>query len=179
MFDLFYPDNPSLALKVIADNLARDPSYLAQSDYPLEDQKFLLSLLSVARFAADADESKGLVFGMHGDKYETISAEAMALYNEMATFRATSEFKNATVSEKNSLLRTMTTLLDKLVSIDERAKGLKHLSDFQNTILDIIEDVMNPDQRTTIMERLKAVRQDEPRENELAIEQLTGASNDE
>lgn len=166
MSDLFYPTNPSLALRVIADNLKADPHYLEESPYPQEDIDFLVSSL-LNRMVPASSEGSSLIFGQHRDKYETISDEAMALYNEMASFRASPEFTSATVAEKNSLLRTMTTLLDKLVSIDERARGLKYLSDFQNTLLGIIEDVMTPDQRTTIMERLRDVKQDAPKENEL------------
>ena len=76
-----------------------------------------------------------------------------------------------TVREAPPMSKTKTW---QLVSIDERAKGLRYISDFQNTMLEIIEDVMSPDQRTQIMDRLRAVKQDAPRENELAdIEKAT------
>jgi hypothetical protein len=171
MSDIFYPPNPALHLRILADNSAANVGYLADAPYPEEDIEFLKRLLSPKRVdgvASDVEDvSDDLVFGAHGDRYATISEQAESLYNEMATFRASPEFKNASVAERNSLLRTMTTLLEKLVSIDERAKGLRYVSDFQNTMLEIIEDVMTPDQRTTIMERLRNVKQDAPRGNEL------------
>lgn len=168
MSDQFYPVNPTLSMRIIVDNFKANPAYLEHSDWSEEDIAFLTSLLKGENPSEPASDD--LVFGQHRDKYDTISGEATALYNEMATFRNSQEFKEATVAEKNSLLRTMTTLLDKLVSIDERARGLKYLSDFQNTLLDVIEDVMTPTQRTIIMERLRDVKQDAPRGDELNLE---------
>tara|TARA_Y100001933_G_C18819127_1_gene488441 strand:- start:117 stop:647 length:531 start_codon:yes stop_codon:yes gene_type:complete len=172
MSDLQYPPNPAVFLRILADNHASNPDYLINAPYSDEDIDFLSALLAGKTSESVPDDH--LVFGAHADKYATISDQAMSLYNEMATFRASADFKSASVAERNSLLRTMTSLLEKLVSIDERAKGLRYISDFQNTMLEIIEDVMSPDQRTQIMDRLRAVKQDAPRENELAdIEKAT------
>jgi hypothetical protein len=53
--------------------------------------------------------------------------------------------------------RTATSLLEKIVGINERAVGLKHIHDFQQGVLAIFDDELKADQRTRVMERLRSL----------------------
>ena len=60
-------------------------------------------------------------------------------------------------SEKMAYFRTATSLLEKLVSLQERALGLKEVGDFHRTVMDIMENVLTPTQRTDVMDQLTSL----------------------
>jgi hypothetical protein len=60
-------------------------------------------------------------------------------------------------TERMAYFRTATSLLERLVNARERALGVKQIKDFQDTVLTIMEEVLSPDQRTDVMDRLRSV----------------------
>jgi hypothetical protein len=58
-------------------------------------------------------------------------------------------------TERMAYFRTATSLLERLVTARERALGIKQIRDFQDTVLNIMEEVCTPDQRTDVMDRLR------------------------
>lgn len=89
------------------------------------------------------------------DKWTVLERETRSLFNELTT--ASKDITAADTAERMSYFRTATSLLDKLVSLQERAVGLKQMSDFQNTIIMYLDEIATPDQRTLLMERIAKV----------------------
>jgi hypothetical protein len=58
-------------------------------------------------------------------------------------------------SEMNVFFRVSAILLEKLVDLQERAANVKMVKEFQDTIIEIMED-MPPDIRAEFMRRLRA-----------------------
>jgi len=151
----FYPDIDEEALwaiDVIRQHLEQDADYLLDSPYSTKARESLAKLTRERKKAAPTV--------VEGSKWEILEAETQGLYREL---KETSE--NLSIddhSERMSYFRTATSLLDKLVGLQERAMGLKKVHAFQQTVLDIMEDVLEPGQRTEVMDKLrKAVENDD------------------
>ena len=54
--------------------------------------------------------------------------------------------------------KAKTTMYDKLISMRDKALNIKAVYDFQNTILEFMNDVLDKDQITKLMKRLDDVR---------------------
>lgn len=91
------------------------------------------------------------------DKWEKLEIEAAKLYKELQESKT--KLTDVDHAERMSYFRTATSLLEKLVGLQERTVGLRAIGAFQQTVLDIMEDVLDAGQRTEVMQRLeKAVR---------------------
>lgn len=156
-----YPalDPRSLApLRVIQGQLGANPAYLDDPDCPYtpELKLFLQNLAPrvVEASAARATRKAPDFLGRQGDKWAILQEEAAALYQELRDFQG--ELSPEDVAEYMSFFRTATSLLEKIVSINERAVGLKHIHEFQLAVLDAFEQELTPDQRTKVIERLQS-----------------------
>ena len=49
----------------------------------------------------------------------------------------------------------MTQLQERLMTVIEKAEGYKQIHQFKRTIMDIIEQVLTPEQRTGVMEKIE------------------------
>lgn len=145
---MYYPefDEKSLwALDVIRQNIDQDPEYLENSPYTSNEIQGLLKLTRVKSVAPEAEAT--------ASKWEILEIETNGLYQNLKE-----TFENLTIddhTERMSYFRTATSLLDKLVGLQERAAGLKKVHEFQQTILDIMEDILEAGQRTEVMDRLR------------------------
>lgn len=145
---MYYPefDEKSLwALDVIRQNIDQDPEYLDNSPYTSNEVQSLLKLTR--------ERSGEVAEVAEGSKWEILETETTGLYKSLKE-----TFENLKIddhTERMSYFRTATSLLDKLVGLQERAAGLKKVHEFQQTVLDIMEDILEPGQRTEVMDRLR------------------------
>lgn len=116
-----------------------------EAPYSMETKLALLKLL------APVDE----VVETPRDKWEKLERETQRLYDELKDSKDNLSIEDH--AERMSYFRTATSLLDKLVGLQERAVGLKAIGQFHQTVLDIMEDVLDPGQRTEVMQRLEKV----------------------
>lgn len=84
---------------------------------------------------------------------EDLEEEASRLYQELKKFGQSLEAGDT--SERNTYFRLSVSLLEKILELKERAVGLKNVKHFTDTVLQIMEDILTPDQRTKIMDRLQ------------------------
>ena len=151
----FYPkiSNDNLApLRLIKEQMKNFPDYLSHSECPYDPD--VKDFLSYELGGQDIpQDTPGGFFGEDGDKWSTLENKALGLYQELELFG--SNIRSSNTSEKMSYFRTKTQLLDKITSINERAMGLRQLSQFQQTVIDVMDEVLNEDQRTDVMARLK------------------------
>lgn len=139
------PDRATWALDIILRNLEQDPDYLLDSPYTQEEIDVL------ERFAgrAVAVEEEAPAEG----KWARLEHESNKLFKSLTGFSANlNERDNA---EQMAYFRTATSLLDKIVGIQERAANLKQINLFHDTVLTVMEDVLDAGQRTEVMDRLK------------------------
>jgi hypothetical protein len=145
-------------LRIIAASLANDPTYLDAEDCPYSPE--LRDFLRVFGQKAPEIPKNGLFFGENADKWAVLEQEATKLYDEMSNFG--DKISDEDVAERMSWFRTSAALLEKVVSINERAVGLKRIHQFQELILDIFATELDPDMRTRIVDRLRACIEEGP-----------------
>lgn len=141
-----FPDlNHELGL--ILQLLEQDPGLLADPDCPYSADT--MSVLTVMKGGvAEVVETPR-------DKWEKLERETQRLYDELKDSKDNLSIEDH--AERMSYFRTATSLLDKLVGLQERAVGLKAIGTFHQTVLDIMEDILDPGQRTEVMQRLEKV----------------------
>lgn len=149
----FYPDlsQKTLApLRVVQEQLRLNPTYLDADECPYDaNVKELLKLL-----APSSSDCSSSFLRRSGSKHQILEDETQALYLEIRDFGQ--KLKADDVTERMSYYRTRTALLEKLISLTERATSMKAVGLFQEIVLGIFEDMLTPDQRAEAMERLSA-----------------------
>jgi hypothetical protein len=141
-----------IPLRIIQAELTKNPEYLDHEDcpYPADLKAFLRVFASLVVPVG----ARKPFLGLHGDKWAILESEANKLYDDLRNF--SDEIGRGDVAERMSYFRTATSLLEKIVGINERAVGLKHIHDFQQTVLAVFEEELTADQRTRVTERLKS-----------------------
>lgn len=151
----YYPDLSQkvlVPLRVLREHLRTDPAFLDDPTCPYDqDTKEFLKLLA----PSVGTEGGSTFLGRSGSKHEILEREAADLYDEIKTFGR--NLKVDDVTERMSYFRTRTTLLEKLISLTERAASMKSFFRFQDAVLAIFEDLLTPDQREEALERLRSI----------------------
>lgn len=148
MSDRFFPDLPEdawWALEIVFQNIEEDPTYLQDDGCPYPS------------WLREFFETPERVFGMDGDEDDgedlDLSYESARLFRELK--QAKDGFSSDDHAEKMAYFRTSTSLLEKLVGMRERANNVKQISRFYQTVLDIMDEVLDEDKREAVRERLK------------------------
>lgn len=146
-----YPDLSQkllVPLRVVREQLRLDPGYLDDPACPYHTD--VLELLK--HLAPAAPEVSGQFLRRSGSKHEILEDEAQQLYLEIRDFGQ--KLKVDDVTERMSYYRTRTALLEKLISLTERAASMGEIQRFQDVVMGILEDMLSPDQRAEALERL-------------------------
>lgn len=145
---MYYPEitNPLdllPALKLIKRKVDEDSQYLLNSDCPYpSDLAYYLSNMMVE---ANQEVSSG-------DEID-VEREAITLFNDMKTFKK--DLTHADTSERASMFRTLTSLMEKIINVKERASALHNFQAFESIIFETIDGYLDPQQRTELFDRLK------------------------
>lgn len=91
------------------------------------------------------------------DDDDTIIQINMVYQQLMAYGTEAQRSDNAT--DKNMYFRVATSLLEKLVSIKEKMSNLKNINNFIGAVLQVMDEVLTPDQRGAVMERFKEYKE--------------------
>lgn len=144
------PDRAVWAVDIILQNMAQDPDYLIDSPYTHEEITTLERLAgNVSTLAEEAEEIEEVGDG----KWARLERESDKLFKALTGFSAKLDAKDN--AETMAYFRTATSLLDKIVGIQERTANLKQISMFHDTVLRVMEDVLDAGQRTEVMTQLK------------------------
>lgn len=157
MNDTFY--YPALDIQTIKNldlvrQLASDhPSYWLESPYSGEVELMCKKWFAPSKRAEVPFESEAdLDIDMDSNaRFEMLYRESAILYKNL---KAAGEGMTE-ISEKNAYYRTATSLLEKLIALQERALGIKQIHEFQTSVLDILENVLTPTQRNEVMDQLR------------------------
>ena len=143
--DQKYPHVDDISLipfQVIIEGMSRYPDYFGK-DCPYSEsvKDFFINLK--ARVVVEGSS----------DLWNDLEVESKALYEELKAFGSVLAADQTT--EKMSHFRTRAQLMEKILGIIERARGLKNYSEFQNAILGVLEDELTGEQRTNVIEKLR------------------------
>lgn len=151
--DPFYPKiapGSGWQIETILKNAAQDPYYLEDSPYEGEDLLALQRMSASDITLAVAEEEP--IF--EGNKWDRLERESNNLYAELVGFKDNLDERDN--AERMSYFRTATSLLEKIVGIQERAANLKKINQFHDAVLSAMEDLLEGEQRTAVLNRLQA-----------------------
>jgi|SRR5687768_579397 len=150
----FYPELDEATIKnleIVRRLALQHPSYFLEGPYSADTERRITEwFLTTKRAIAETKTETGAEDDKR-DPWDMLYSESKTLFQQLKGVKFTPE----ETSEQMSYFRTATSLLEKLVSLQERSLGLKEIGDFQRTIMTIMETVLTPTQRTEVMERLK------------------------
>jgi hypothetical protein len=148
MSERFYPpiNEQSLSPLKVARRLAlEDPSYLKDVACPYGPE--------VREFLQSAEEKEKPT--KNTEPVDTL-AEVEGLYQSIKDY-GSKVLAGSDASDKNTYFRVSSSLLERLVTLKERAVGAKNVAEFTSAVLDILEDELTADQRTAILAKLKRI----------------------
>lgn len=155
MADLFYPplDLATVRnLEIVKQLASEHASYFLTSPYSGEVEEVVKRLLKMKEQVQVAENHEGEEEEVTGDRWEFLYRETQSLFKDLKNAKVSS----GETAEQMSYFRTATSLMEKMISLQERALGLKEISEFQKAVLDVMESVLEPSQRTEVMEKLKS-----------------------
>ncbi|GFD77297.1 hypothetical protein KUL118_01590 [Tenacibaculum sp. KUL118] len=153
----FYPEfTPNLftTLNTWKKLIQDDPTYLEDEDCPYEPNEieFLALLFSPNSndgMTVAAQEIEDL------DSIPDFETEALQLYRDMKSFKTA--LNKSDTSEMTSTFRTMVSLMEKILDVQERASGIKQFGVFKTFILDSMERYLTPQQKSEFIDEMKLV----------------------
>jgi len=156
-------DTKILPFKLISGILLDDPNALDRADCPYSSNvKVFLKSLFVKRDEQKASEmnptnlSELALETIEGEGYEELENIDLKLKTLIATLDKVQ--KNLKISETNEQIqvaKAQAQLLDRLLAMRERVLNMKNMAFYTETVLELIEEHLSPDQRTSIINRLK------------------------
>lgn len=164
MSERHYPeitDHAAWALKTILTLASEDVMYLRDPDCPYDaqiknifDRAIAHQRLVERAEGEDKQEEKPPAPPVSEEEIDaTLASDLHSVFVELKDYGKRIAVGDQT--EKMAYFRTATSLLERLVNARERALGVKQIKDFQDTVLNIMEEVLTPDQRTDVMDRLR------------------------
>tara|TARA_X000001388_G_scaffold52616_5_gene38367 strand:- start:3711 stop:4196 length:486 start_codon:yes stop_codon:yes gene_type:complete len=150
----FYPElSPALrtTLNTWKKLIESDPEYLNDEDCPYSgpDIDLLKSLFESAPKATSVTASDV----EDPNEVPDFEIEALQLYRDMKNFK--SDLNARDTSEMTSTFRTMVSLMEKILDVQERASGIKQFGVFKTFILDMMERYLDPSQLSEFVDEMK------------------------
>ena len=136
-----------------------DPGYFSDPSCPYPDELKLLLRRMTAPAGMEVSGEPGGVFVGGQDEVvaaDAVLAEVEATINEMKLIERTLAGPGVEASDKVSFFKTKTALMEKWISIKERTRGVKQMSEFMRVVVKTMEELLDKDQILELKTRLKA-----------------------
>lgn len=136
----FYPSLDPVTVRnmsVVKRLYLENPNYFDESPYPIEVENFFKENIKSPEI-------------INSEATIDVVAELENTYRGLKNHKPDSTDTSATMG----YYRTATSLLEKLLEQIERGKNIKQISDFYRAVLQILDDICTPAQRTTIQQQL-------------------------
>lgn len=149
MSERYYPSlnaDAVAAIKLIARQVAEDPAYLLVGECPYDDDLRRILQPSSAK-SGGTRRTGGAV-----QPVVDLETEAVSLYKDLKS--ASTQLGDADSAERMSYFRTATSLLERLITMQERAGNLKRRSQFEETVLSVLDEMVPADKRTEFRDRI-------------------------
>lgn len=153
--DPWYPSIDTKVLvpvQVIKENLDRDPSYLNRPECPYSSE--VKSILRKLFEVKSVGVSSSTFFKEGENQDEAIMREIDRIYTDALNLDAQLA-STEDASEKIQLLKARSQILQKLVDLRAQMMNIRSMTEFQNTVIQFMEEVLNPDQITDFMQRIR------------------------
>lgn len=156
-----YPPLPSTLttqLEAVALFMENDPSYLLNPACPYPDKLKALLKKLIGPVLTEEDLAEGSVFKAGqdgGEQIDSFMAEVQATINSMKTLAA--EMATSDISDRMTFLKNYAPLLERFLSMKEKAAGLKQMFDFQAVVTSVMDEVLDKDGRLDFKNRLRQV----------------------
>lgn len=147
MSSRFYPAITAeslIPIKAVRGLLAQDPDYLNEAPYDAQTKQFLAELCGAKVSSAPA---------VTLETPEDLERELVALFNDLKTLQK--DIQNVDARDKVQWAKAIVSILDRLIELRERNLNLKMLAEFQRTVITIMDEVLEPHQKTEISQRLQ------------------------
>lgn len=153
---LFYPEiTPELKSKLSmwANLIEANPDYLKHEECPYtHDEVELLQKLAPTQTAPNTDPYEALEDELDNGEMPDFEQESIRLFKKMKTFQ--SGLSKSDTSEMTSTFRTMVSLMEKIITVQERAAGINHFGDFKQFILDSMDRYLSPTQKSEFVDEM-------------------------
>lgn len=149
----YYPTLNEKDLKLISKLMKDNPDYLTHPDCPYsETTKILLGgPTDLDHLVSDINDD----FDVESFKDpEYLLSQVVQIYNRLEA--SGQEMRNSeSASDKTAYFRLSTSLMEKLISMQERVYNMSEIKYFKEKILQIMEEEISTDDRSNIIERIK------------------------
>ena len=176
----YYPaltTGPLTALATIKQQLEMDGGYLDRDECPYEDhvkadirsllapqiievpkieyvEKIVERKVEVAAAASEGGGQRGpKLKGGGAQNADVIGKELSETLSDLRTLKLNA--KTLLPKDKLDIMKVQATILEKLITMEERNTNIKRLSLFMSTVMGILDDLMPEDMRQTFMKRLQ------------------------
>jgi hypothetical protein len=102
-------------------------------------------------------KAKGVLSDTDAAELETEAKELLKELRELGK-TAEGEMKALDTTTKLQIIKTQTTLLEKLVSVRERFASARKVAEFQQTVIGILDDLVPEEMRDEFLKRLEVFR---------------------
>jgi hypothetical protein len=151
MFFPAFTDEIQRNLSIWRQVMRNNPTYLADPECPYTDAQILL-LEDVFKNTQPSSENSLQQELDNASSEINIESEAKAIYREMKAFKNALDITD--VTEKASMFRVTTSLLEKLLDMAERAKGIKKFEEFETLILNTMDRYLDPQQKAEFVDEV-------------------------
>lgn len=142
MSDIWFPKLDEKGISLVYKLYKNNPDFFAHPDCPYSEDTIEV-FMSVRKVAQDNEGPT------HKESFEE---RIDRLVKELDDFGKGGDL---TAAEKNTYFRLSVSLLQDLVSLQEKSSLIKQHDAFVNEILMILDQTLTPDQRTEVQQRLK------------------------
>ena len=161
MRDRTYPALPQslgLMLEAVRQQLESDPGYLVDPACPYPEQLRDLLRRLVTRPEPGEPGMEDLIFRAgqtEGEQADSLIEEVQNAINSMKRLQRDIDASDD-VGDRLAFLKNYGALMDRFLSLKEKANGIKQMYDFQRLVIGVMEQVLDKDGRLDFKERLKA-----------------------
>lgn len=157
-----------ITIRMLRSKFLEDRDFVRHKECPYSAN--IKELLDNIFRTAEKDEtnresSYSSIFNQYSDKYEAIEREVLKLYNQIGTFEVNNAKPND-VTEMIHIFKMRAQLLEKMINTMEKATTLHQRHQFEQTMLQIMDQILDPDQRTRVMDLLRVTFSTEKDNNE-------------
>lgn len=138
-----YPLLDEAAIKIVAQKVKDNPNFLSDATCPYSDStKLVFHNKEKERLVNEVDE---------------VSATLNELKEQLKKQGKKQDAGTLDASESNSYFRARMAITEKILELQERILKIGEVQSFYGTVMSIMEEVLEPDQRTEFMEKLNVI----------------------
>ncbi len=158
MTEKYFPALNEKNMKVVAQLYSEDSEYFDDPICPYSEET--KDIFKAANPASDYfDVDGGELINISEFDEDRLLKEVGALWGLLQDQKDMA--KSETASERNTYFRMSTALLEKVVSLREKCMNLKKMHEFSDAVLEAMDEYLDAEQRTAVMEKLKKILEGE------------------